>query len=111
MLYYACMPKINVYIRPADVQLFEKWKKLLAEQRRSLSAAIAEVAEAAVDYPRFQVVKDVEEEAQRTDTVARDDSSKESNRRNRSATKRRGIVQTNSKRDGNRKEGATKGKA
>ena len=93
------MPTINVYIRSADVALFEEWKKLLAEQRRSMSAAIAEAAEAAINR------SEKEAEAQRTDRVARNDSGKESDRRNRSAAKRRGAVSKDPKRDGTRETG------
>ena len=90
------MPTLNIYIRPSDVALFEEWKTLLAEQRRSMSAAIAEAAEAAI-----------EKEAQRTETdsLAGNDSSIESHRRNRSGAKRRGAVSQDQKRDGNRKAG------
>lgn len=77
------MPTLNIYIRPADVELFNQWKTLLAEQRRSLSAAIAETAEAAIRSGK---------EAQTADSVSVADSNRKSNRPNRAATKRSTAV-------------------
>jgi hypothetical protein len=43
------MPRLNLYVKDSDVEIIERWRKLVEKRGQSISEAIADIATAAVN--------------------------------------------------------------